>query len=325
MKRAHAGFGILVIVAGYLYTIGLWHGLSDFSPGSVFLGLGFLGLLTAYGVEGRALSAIAESSLGAADKRLFFSVVVGAMASYWLNIKAGLGAVVAAGLVSVLAALVFPSFSAAMTCGAFVGMASPVVLPGPLYFFLASTFSGLLYILAKDVMNGFGGKLGAMAAAGCTAAALLLGSELPRASVLDWSVGKYAVLVTLISAALSYGVSVNLGHGAVMGSGIVSVVGGLLLPALWPSFGAVLAGACACGSYAGMSSRERMPGAGGIIVAGCLAGLVFVFGAPALVGIGGRLGTTALGSVLAVWGLPRLYGLITGPRRKEGTVAGNPL
>lgn len=307
MKRSIAGFLILVAISGYLYLIGFVQAVSGVPAAIVPLALALLGLLTGYFTEWPAARGAAQMSLGDVDKKLFLSVVGGALASYYLNIRVGLGAVLAAGLVSVLAALIVPSFSAPITCGSFVGMASPSVLPGAVYFFLAAALAGLLYVLAKDVMNGFGGKLGAIAATGCTAAALVIGSKLPSAGVPDWSTGRFIVLVTLISAEASYVLNTRLKHGAVMGSGIVSITGGLLLPALYPGIGATLAVACACGSYAGMSSRARIPNEWLMAVVGLLSGLVFVCGASGLVGIGGRLGTIALGGVIAVWGGLRLY------------------
>ncbi len=307
MKRSIAGFLILVAISLYLYLTGFAQAVSCVPAAIVPVALALIGLLTGYFTEWPAARDAVQVSLGAADTKLFLSVVGGALASYYLNIRVGLGAVMAAGLVSVLAALILPTFSAPITCGGFVGMASPSVLPGVVYFLLAAVLAGLLYVLAKDVMNGFGGKLGAIAATGCTVAALLIGSNLPSASVPGWSTGKYIVLVTLISAEASYILNTRLKHGPVMGSGMVSITGGLLLPALYPGIGATLAVACACGSYAGMSSRARIPNEWLMAVVGLLSGLVFVCGASGLVGIGGRLGTIALGSVIAVWGGLRMY------------------
>jgi hypothetical protein len=57
-----------------------------------------------------------------------------------------------------------------------------------------------------------------------------------------------------------------------------------------------------CASFVGMASRERMPKLWMVLLAGAIAGVVFQFSAILFGGIGGKLGTIALTSVLTVWG-----------------------
>ena len=80
-------------------------------------------------------------------KRQVVAVIGGALASHWLNVTLGLGAVLGAGLVTVLAALIMPAFGAAITCGSFCGMVSMKVLPGVPYLILALS---LIHILPPD-------------------------------------------------------------------------------------------------------------------------------------------------------------------------------
>jgi hypothetical protein len=307
MKRSMIGFVVLVAISGYLYITGFMQSVVLTSPAAVPLALAVLTLLVGYWFEWPTAQNAKNPPLSASDLQLVVAVIGGALASHWLNVTLGLGAVLGAGLVTVLAALIMPAFGAAITCGSFCGMVSMKVLPGVPYLILASAIAGIVFVLAKETMNGLGGKLGAMAAAGCTIAALIAGNKMLTASVPDWSVGKYVVPVAVVSAEAAYIVSTRFKHGPIMGSGIVSVVGGLILPALFPEVGATLAAACACGSYAGMSTRARIPNEWFMALAGIVAGLVLVWGAPSLGGIGGRLGTTALGGVIAIWSCIRIY------------------
>ncbi len=306
MKRSMIGFAILVAISGYLYVTGLVQSISLSSLAAAPLAVAVLALAAGYRFELPTAQNAENLPLDASDLKQFVSVIGGALASYWLNVTLGLGAVLGAGLVAVLAALILPGLSVPITCGSFCGMASTKVLPGIPYLLLASAIAGIIFVLAKETMNGFGGKLGAMAAAGCTIATLVTGNKMLAASVPDWPTGKYIVLVTVIAAETSYVVNTRLKHGAVMGSGIVSVAGGLILPALFPEIGGTLAVACACGSYAGMSTRARIPNEWVMAVAGVIAGLMFVWGAPCIGGIGGRLGTIAFGSVIAIWSSIRI-------------------
>ena len=89
-------------------------------------------------------------------------------------------------------------------------------------------------------------------------------------------------------------------QGGVIASGAVSLVGGLLLPVLIPSIGGTLAACCACGSYVGMSSSARLHDESLALLAGALAGFCYFWGITVIAGVGGRLGTTAFGSALAI-------------------------
>jgi hypothetical protein len=87
-----------------------------------------------------------------------------------------------------------------------------------------------------------------------------------------------------------------------MASGIVGVVAGLILPVLFPEIGGTLAVMAICASFVGMSSAKHFPNALPLAVAGLFLGLIFIYSMPFLGGAGGKLGTMAFGSGLAVRG-----------------------
>ncbi|HHX10302.1 MAG TPA: hypothetical protein GX729_02840 [Firmicutes bacterium] len=301
MKRSILGFLTLAAISAYLYVTGLIQSISLGSPAVVPLAVAVLLLAAGYLLEWPSARSAEDPPLDVSDLKVFISVIAGAVASHWLNVTLGLGAVLGAGIVGVLSALLLPDLSAPMYCGAFCGMASTKVLPSIAHLILGSAIAGIIFVMAKETMNGFGGKLGATAASGCIIATLVTGNKMLEAPVPDWATGKYIVPVTVVSAVATYIIGTRFKQGGVMGSGLTSVVGGLFLPALFPEIGSTLAAACACGSYAGMSSEARIPNEGYMAVAGVIAGLMFIWGSPCIGGIGGRLGTTGLGGVIATW------------------------
>jgi uncharacterized membrane protein HdeD (DUF308 family) len=113
-------------------------------------------------------------------------------------------------------------------------------------------------------------------------------------------VGQQIILTSVIASVVTYLVNVKLGKGGVIASGLVGLVGGLVLPVAFPAVGATLATVCICASFAGMSSKARIANEALMAVAGVLVGLVFMYSSPYLGGAGGKLGTTAFGSVIAV-------------------------
>ena len=109
------------------------------------------------------------------DIYLIFFVVLGAITSYLINLR--MGPVIAAAATGTVASFIpsllsknktgiLAEFPAAVYCGAFVGMTAPSVA-GNLNFIIFSGFiAGSLLLIAKNVFNGFGGKLGTIAFGG---------------------------------------------------------------------------------------------------------------------------------------------------------------
>lgn len=91
--------------------------------------------------------------------------VVATSVTHYLNIYMGLGPVVASGIVGVVASLLLPSPFAVMAyTGAFVGMSSRSRFPSWYYVMVAGLMVGTLYIVTRRVYQGFGGRLGTVAA-----------------------------------------------------------------------------------------------------------------------------------------------------------------
>ncbi|HHX65174.1 MAG TPA: hypothetical protein GX702_09835 [Chloroflexi bacterium] len=242
------------------------------------------------------------------DLYRFVAVLAGAVITYILNVDLGLGAVVASGLVGVLAAVLLPDYGVPLYCGSFVGMASPTLLPNHIGVAAAGAVAGLVFVLCIDLFDGFGGKLGTIALSGCVLVGLHCGAGFVSLPVLHWhGVEAWMVIIcSALAAIATFYISIHLGRGPVMASGLVGLVGGLLLPPIYPNMGDILAVMVICASFAGMSGIRRFSTAAPIAVAGLLAGLLFIYSAPHLGGAGGKLGTIAFGSVIAVRGVSKL-------------------
>ncbi|ABR50242.1 hypothetical protein Amet_4161 [Alkaliphilus metalliredigens QYMF] len=91
----------------------------------------------------------------------FVSVVV----TWYINHEMGYGAIVANGLVGVLAAIFLPGPLAGATYTAsFVGMSSTVVLPSLLAAGIGGLVVGAVIVLTTEIYAGIGGKGGTTAA-----------------------------------------------------------------------------------------------------------------------------------------------------------------
>ena len=297
-----SGFTVLGIMLVILY------GFSTHQAWLLHSGSGFLlSLLLAMVVlaliwESRTLAQIQPCSLLSRPTLLnFIGVVGGALATYVLSVDMGLGAVTASGLIGLLGALIFPAQAVPIYCGSFVGMSSASLLVNNAEMLLASAAAGFVYNLAVGALDGFGGKLGTIAFTGAVITGLGLGRdfislEIP-ATPLRWQILFYATA----AAVLTYWLSITLKHGPVIGSSVVGLVGGLLLPAIEPQHGPLLAVVVICASFTGMSSPKRIPNYLWMTLAGIITGIFFIYSLPVLGGAGGKLGTIAFGASMIAW------------------------
>ncbi|TVR87120.1 MAG: hypothetical protein EA428_13550 [Spirochaetaceae bacterium] len=237
------------------------------------------------------------------DALNFLAVFVGAVLTYWISVDMAVGAVVASALVGVCAATLFKAHAVPAFAGSFVGMASPELF-GYSGILLAGAIAGLAFVASKRVFNGYGGKLGTTAWAGCLGAALLLGQPMLSVPVPAWEIGGLLVLYSVAGAVLTFVLSVRFAQGPVMASSLVGLAAGLILPSFHgPALGATLAVMVFCASFAGMSGTVRFRHARFMVPAGVMCALAFMYSAPFLGGAGGKLGTIAFGSVIGLHGL----------------------
>lgn len=312
MRRIEAalGFVVLSVLALYIYGTAAVHAAAH-TPllGGVFVLL-LLGLVA--GIGGRVPELLrGEPRVATATRRLanFAAVAVGAILTFLVSAELGLGPVVGAAAVGLLAALVLPQYGVPAFCGAFVGMASQELLCFRGGIFVAAVAAGVVYVLSEGIYGGYGGKLGTIALAGCVGSAGIFGESFHPAAIPSWEVTLVFMLLAATAAAATFYLSVNMGHGPVLGSSVVGLLAGITLPLLHTTLGATAAVVVFCASFVGMSSPERLPTYRLVVIAGAVSGLALAYSSPYFGGAGGKLGTLAFGAVIAVDGL---RGLITG-------------
>jgi len=242
----------------------------------------------------------------------FAAVFIGGIFTFYLSIEMGLGAVIASSLVAIIADMIVPDYGVPAYCGSFVGMSSNALFFNYSEVALASAIAGLVYVLARDVYGGFGGKLGTIAFIGGAIAGFGLGREFLVVPIADLYTNLWVLAIAFIAAPLTFYLSHNRGNGPVLASGVVGLFGGLTLPALFPQIGNTLAVVAICASFTGMSSTQRCHRFWHILVAGLFTEILFIFTTPLLGGAGGKLGTIAFASIISTNGFIRIYQQIHG-------------
>lgn len=297
-----SGFAILAFMTVSLYGLSMLQAWTVYLGGGITVTLLVVLLLFTLIQEVRTFSTTEPVQIiSRASLFNFIGVVGGGLLTYLISVDLGLGAVVASGLVGLLGALIFPKQGVPIYCGSFVGMVSPTLLDCYSRVLLASVISGLVFVLATGTLNGFGGKLGTIAFTGTVLTGLVFKCEFIVAMVpsapLTWRI----MLSAVVAAVATFWISIDLKHGPVIGSSIVGLVGGLLLPVLLPETGPLLAVVVICASFTGMSSTARIPNYWWMTLAGVVTGIIFIYSLPALGGAGGKLGTIAFGSAMVAY------------------------
>lgn len=115
------------------------------------------------------------------------------------------------------------------------------------------------------------------------------------------------LFVSVAAGVLTYFAAHMLKRGPVIASAIITLASGVLLPHFFPDYGATVATAAACASYAGMISVENALNLLEMSVISLMTGVLFIAASAAYVGIGGRLGTIAAISCFAWLGFKKIF------------------
>ena len=306
--RLYAGFVILSAFVVMLYGFIVYEAWLLHSIGGILVAFILMGILLALWQEAQTLKQAAARRVSLGHMLLtFITLLGGAGAAYWISVHLSLGPVAGSALVGLAGALVFPQYSVPIYCGSFVGMSSAALLASPAELLLAAGIAGVVYILAEDALNGFGGKLGTIAFSGPLLTGLGLQRQFLISPMPSFTLAEQIVGLSVAAAILTYWLSVTLHHGPVLASSAVGVAGGLLLPAIFPETGELLAVVVICATFTGMTASKRFSAPLAMVAAGLLTGIVFLYSVPVFGGTGGKLGAIAFGASLAVWGFQKVY------------------
>lgn len=277
--------------------------------------LSFFKLAAAAGIAGsvllegkRIFSEYLSRPCSASDGLQAAAVVIGGVLTFILQKEMGLHAVLASGLVGAAAGLWWKKYAAAVFCGSFAGMASPVVYGVVPCILISSFIAGILFVITQDLFEGAGGKLGTIAFTGCLITAWMFQYDTLSDTVFGWDVGWLILIYSVAGAVGTYILNHRYRFGAVLASACIGIITGIVLPLVHGyTDGSMFAVMAFCASFAGMSSVKRIQSVWEMTAAGVLCGLLFIYTSPYLVGAGGKLGTIAFAAVLAVSGWRCVY------------------
>lgn len=316
--RTFTGFTLLSITVLTLLGLTVYEAWLFHSIGGILNIFLFIGAVTAIISEAKQLK-LTTANKPDWNSQIWqmFSIFTAGIVTYGMSHDLGLGPVISTSVIALLAHMIAPKYSVAAYCGSFVGMTSNLLLYNYREVALASFIAGIIFFLASDVFNGFGGKLGTIALLSTALTCHSLNRDFLTLSIADSQTNLWIILVAAIAAALTYYFNVYRKQGPVLASAVVGIIGAMILPSLFPEIGNTLTVVAICASFTGMTSKERCGIFRNILITGILTGIVFVYSTPQLGGAGGKLGTIAFGSVLSAHGFRKLFILISEGKEKN--------
>lgn len=232
-------------------------------------------------------------------------VFCGALSTYFLNISLSQGSIIAASLIGIIGSIFFPKYSLPIYTGAFVGMISGDFSHNFYHICVACLIAGLLYEFSKEIFVGAGGKLGTIAFSSWIITYFIFNLTLLQFTI-NYKSGYELLLISFIGSITTYLVHNFLLKDAVLSSALISLIGALILPVLFPDLTNISPSLMMAATFAGMSSKKRESFYNMIFIS-LIVPIFFICSYCNLGGIGGKLGTIAFCSVLSIEGIFNLF------------------
>lgn len=226
----------------------------------------------------------------------------GVFATYSLVHFADVPVVLASCVVGLIGHFFIKEFETSIYCGSFAGMVS-VALFNFSEVFVLSLVCAFIYIFTKPIFKGYGGKLGTIA----FVSSLIVHSIFKdQFLVIDLDLHTGLLLITTVLGVFTtYYLQHKFYQTAVFASAMTSFVFAVVFIYLIPSHIDYVIVFFAA-SFIGMSSKERIPNLLAVIISGLVLGFVFDVFIELFNGLGGKLGLTAMISVMISSGIIKL-------------------
>ncbi|MCK9493740.1 MAG: hypothetical protein M0Q00_05180, partial [Acholeplasmataceae bacterium] len=248
----YIGYYVILLGVASYFIVSLYFKRNELGN-SLFIGLLFIGFL--YGMfKARPLN---TDSIFKLDKEVLLNilfVIIGGLIPYILNKHLNVNVVLGSALVGITGGLVIKKYEAALYCGSFIGMCSIEVFNYP-EFILVALLTGVLFVLVKDVFNGYGGKLGTTAFIFGFLFYFIFYNNNPNSPSAYTPLQMVIVVVgSSLAAWITYIFNVKFELGPVLASGLVGLGIGVVLVLEGSSFSLHLAGIIFGATFIGMSS-----------------------------------------------------------------------
>ncbi len=241
-----------------------------------------------------------ENELYTLDIKSVLYTALGSILTFILHKETMLSAVSASALIGIIGYFVKKDQSLGIYAGSFAGMIGlTFTYPEAI---IISVLVGFVYMLSSKSYLGFGGRLGTIGLTATLIGAFMFNHLYFDAISLNQNAYLGIIIFGLIGGTLTYFLQHKYNLSPVLASGIVGLLFALVVPEIF-TFGAIYAIVLFQNTFIGMASKNRISNIFEAAIASIIGSLLFIVLFPHFQGLGGKLGTTAMISVLIIYQL----------------------
>lgn len=234
------------------------------------------------------------------DYKSFIYTALGSLLTFILHKETMLSTVTASALVGMIGYFICKKQSLGIYAGSFAGMIGPMfTYPQAI---IISLLVGAIFMFSSKSYLGFGGRLGTIGLTATLVGALIFNHIYFDTTILSYKAYFGIISFGIIGGALTYLIQHKYNINPVLASGLIGLIFGLILPELL-TYGVIYSIVLFQNSFIGMASKNRLNNIFEALFASFIGSILFIVLFPAFQGLGGKLGTTAMISVLIVYQL----------------------
>ncbi|MFW6320112.1 MAG: hypothetical protein ACOC1L_07985, partial [Bacillota bacterium] len=151
------------------------------------------------------------------------AVMIGSVFTYVLHYFVGCP-VLAASIIGLLGGVFIKPFGVPIYTGAFVGMSSAALF-GIWPFLLATVLAAIIYAIAQDIFNGFGGKLGTIALSGAIISTVIFRGDFTTGAPFSATEQYFIIGLSIVAAVLTFILNTKFKFGPVIASAFIGFIG----------------------------------------------------------------------------------------------------
>ncbi|MDN6540302.1 MAG: hypothetical protein L0K68_03480 [Tetragenococcus koreensis] len=235
------------------------------------------------------------------------AVIGGAYLTFAFNHIVGMGDVLAASLIGLIAAWTIKNYALPIYCDTFIGMVCDQIYSNPFAIGFASIITGVLYVISSHIFAGWGGKAGFLAFIGTYTTSLFINQSFHFVEPLSFRMYIYVFLTVILAGVSTFTIHTMINRVDVVSA---SALIGLLVAFFSSDSSHVIVFAAFCGTFTGMTSKELFTNKSDIIIASFLTAFLFVFSFSLFEGVGGKLGSLAFIASISTGGLKHLFSFL---------------
>ncbi len=242
-----------------------------------------------------------------------FYALVGAIATYTLTRTLPISNIISSASIGLIGYVLFKKNSFAIYCGSFVGMTSSDLF-NYYQLLLAGVVCGLVFVVVKQILNGYGGRLGTIAFISTAIIALFFNKT---SLIVEQN---YSILLVFIASILGVTITFlihnNLKQSVILASVIPSLLIAVIIEIFFKNL-MVYSAVFFTASFLGMADNKNISNILSALFAGVVMSIIFLSFFNFFNGFGGKMGMSAFVSLVIYLAIKDIINRVKSTKKTE--------